>query len=744
MYTGKPTIQVPLWTLSAQDIKQTVQLVYNANGVLADQGSGEFGLGWNLSAGGSITRKLRSLPDDYSAFAMNSRRGWLYANAAGSTVGSEIGSSFTNSADLLTSTCTDEQTDFTKLGAYSTEKIDTEPDIFTFSFGGYTGSFVFDNSASPVIRFIPYQDLRITYTTTSATDKSITSFTIKTNDGFTYTFGQVIKADRQATEGTYGISALWKDYDLYSTKISYTSEWKLTRIDSPSGAYIKFNYVVNGADEIFSDATRLGIYKADLSDLNTPVIAYTTVTHVDNYWLSSIEASSGQSVQLTSAGGMLTSVAVKDSRRGAGKEFVKQYAFEYQNGAVGSNVQERVFLKRITELSGCDVLPPYEFDYIGMQEKVARDYRKDFWGYYNNAEAANGVPKLYVYPSEPLAERFRLYPIPNYTGTEIILDGANRVPDETYMKIGVLNRISYPSGGSTLLQYEGNTYFDSRAGTSYPCGGLRIKSITQFDGMNNPGKITKTFSYNDPATNQSSGRLISRPIFVVPVWKYKDPTAPDDVSKEKDYQALVAAGTSLANLYKYFTVRTEKDLSDQQSTNGSPVGYQYITVSRQGEGSSRFEFLMPSTYGTAASAFWTPAQNKLARPNTCPVPPLLADGGGAWGFYPYAPNPDIDFERGLVVNRTDLSEAGVTVQYTHNDYQYLYSIGTQPVTVTGLKYDRYPNQENALWFYSKYAMPTDYTRVLSKGTVTTYDPANTSRALTETFEYFYESPYRTV
>jgi hypothetical protein len=728
MYTGTPIISFPLWTLSDHDISIPISLSYSANGVKLEQSNGWYGLGWSLDAGGSIERQLRGLPDDYAGTGTDTRKGWNYLNQAGTRIGTDIGN-FSNTADLLASTCSDEQADYAAINSFG-DVIDTEPDIFSISFPGYTGSFLFDNSAQGQIRLIPYADIEITYTTVSSSDKSITSFTVKTNNGFKYVFGQVVTETRKTVKST-GITTptfLTHPYNLYSTIISWATEWKLTRIESPSGAAVDLVYTAfQHSNPPTKTPVNMGIYYRSLNGYKV-VLAYTIEDDVNDYWLDYIQGSAGQKVKFEKPSGEnLGKVVISDSRRAAGNEMVKEYLFDYSGS-------ERKFLKKITESSGCDRMPPYSFGYISGLPSI-QSKAKDFWGYYNGkVNNKDLVPKMYVYPDEPIAQRFRLHPIAGYTGTEIVLDGADRLPDESSMKAGTLNMITYPSGGSAIIQYEANTFYDGFASTEYKAGGLRIKTITQYDGMNSPGRITKVFEYKDPSTGVSSGKLISRPMFVVPAWRYRDPSAMNDSSKDQFYSAANSANQN----WKLFTIRTENDIANEETTQGSPVGYQFVTVKRPGAGAARFEFLVPGTYGQTSAGNFVVTENKFARSSNCPSMNIASDGG-AWG-YPFSRNPKLDHERGLIWKKTELNESNQIVRFTQNDYQFLYKSGSQPYVVSGLQYDRYSNAAENVFFYGKYVLQTDYDKVLSKETVTTYDAA-TGRSQTESTEYFYESAF---
>lgn len=748
MYTGTPTIQVPLWTVSHHDISFPVALSYNANGIRAGEPRGNYGLGWSLVAGGSVKRQLKGLPDDFTGTGTDLRRGWLYTRDGGSGVASEVGA-FGNTADLSAATCNDEQADHAMLSTWN-DLIDTEPDVFSFSFPGYSGAFVFDNGAVPAIHLMPYQDLDIQYTTVSASDKKITSFIIKTNDGYKYTFARTVNTTRSVSQDGFvdDITFLSHEFDQYKWSVQYYGEWKLTRIDSPTGAYADLSYSLTPDGQSSGHEVRLGMPGRTFTYIDETkfyygrehcvVNAYTINESSPQYCVDKISGSSGQEIEFESDGELLAEVIIKDFRRETGSELVKAYTMAY-DGA---------FLRTVTEYSGCEKKPPYRFDYLGGLPDGGASL-SDYWGYARGSMPeytfsrpyftlpGDRLPRLYIYPDEPLVERFRLYPIPGYSGTEIVLDGTDRRPLENAMKAGVLNKLTYPSGGSVVIQYEAHRYHDQRANQAQLAGGLRVKTITQFDGVNNVGRVTKEFFYTDPGTGQSSGKLISRPQFIMPAWKYRDPNALNDATKDQYYATLLQTKTT-AELWKYLTIRSEADLSEQALTHGSPVGYQFVTVKRSGTGSALFEFHVPGTYGETSNGFWAATQRKFARPASCASMSLVGEGG-AWGF-PFVANPDIDHERGLVWKKSEYDEEGRLVRFTVNDYQYIFKTGMEPYPVWGVQYDRYPNSEDNIYFYGKYFQPTDYARVPAKETVTTYDPADNNKKVTASVEYFYESP----
>ncbi len=376
---------------------------------------------------------------------------------------------------------------------------------------------------------------------------------------------------------------LQNEYNLYKGgRVNYNTEWKLTRIDSPSGAFVTFCYSLMANEDPIKEPVSLAVSRAD-TDTYDIVTQYTRTTWQQRYWLDDVSGSGGKKITFEKPSGeSLDHVTITDPRNWISGDYaVRQFSLSYQT------IWSRRFLKAISESNGCERLPSYTFDYIGTNNSTGglpavSSTSKDFWGYYNGRKSTDytlpigdpGTPKLYVYPNEPPAERYRIYPIPNYNGMQVVLNGYDRSPVEAFMKLGTLNKVTYPTGGSLVIQYEANKYFDQRAGVEQLGGGLRIKSISQYDGINGPSRITKVFDYTDPSTGKSAGKLVSRPQFAIPTWQRISPTG-----SKSTYETLVSDPQIL---WRALTVRTSWDLSDTEQTQGSAVGYQFVSGEQAG------------------------------------------------------------------------------------------------------------------------------------------------------------------
>jgi len=171
-YTGTPQISIPIYELKGRGISVPISLSYHAGGVKVDELEGNAGLGWSLHAGGVINRTVIGKADDQPDGFM------------------ERGNQVTYPIDL--------QNNFDEFKLFADGTWDSQPDQFSFSFGGYSGKFVFEDENT--IRLVPHQDLKITYEKcidcglSFPYSASIISFKVLTPDGIEYTFGADIDA----------------------------------------------------------------------------------------------------------------------------------------------------------------------------------------------------------------------------------------------------------------------------------------------------------------------------------------------------------------------------------------------------------------------------------------------------------------------------------------------------------------------------------------------------------------------
>jgi len=72
-YTGSFSYSIPLHTLNSYDIQLPISLNYHTTGNRVDDIASWVGLGWNLNAGGAISRVMIGTPDEFNGIYNDER-----------------------------------------------------------------------------------------------------------------------------------------------------------------------------------------------------------------------------------------------------------------------------------------------------------------------------------------------------------------------------------------------------------------------------------------------------------------------------------------------------------------------------------------------------------------------------------------------------------------------------------------------------------------------------------------------
>lgn len=141
-HTGKANIAVPLGSITNGGIAMPIALNYQTGGIKVRSQASNVGLGWNLFAGGQLTRIVRGLPDDeFKSGQVDGyyQRGWLQTHDL-----NDDNIDFACELPGHWETLNQAQKEVW-LGsiASSVANIDTECDIYHVSVGGISASFCF-------------------------------------------------------------------------------------------------------------------------------------------------------------------------------------------------------------------------------------------------------------------------------------------------------------------------------------------------------------------------------------------------------------------------------------------------------------------------------------------------------------------------------------------------------------------------------------------------------------------------
>ena len=482
-YTGSPDIRIPLYTLHTRQMEIPVYLQYDASGFMPGKESGKVGHDWTLFAGGAITRIVNGVPDEFKCHdAIYKMYGHWY--------GLENKVDFNNDSILRL-----EQMD--KEGF-----CETTPDLFSFNFLGHCGRFMIDHEGhAQVAGEGNYKiDLRGFKTQKVGEITVVSTIVITDGNGTRYTFG----GSREALELSLVpiINNTTGGNMPANIANGVITSFYLTKVETLSGEVVQFNYLSDGFNVYsgysdhpsilkncyYADACGSFYGKYNTENATNGIAEKTTDALTKTVYLESIVAPSGivhfhykerEQAFMQGPEGWNDSIPLRlndiEVLTPSG-EHVKsirlfQSFVEAKENSFGKNQKsQRMFLDSL---------------YIG-QDKYTLKYNEranlprpetrgiDLRGFYNGNDN-----------NDSLLPR-------NYYGLDS-LNFDHRRPSYTHALKAMLNKITYPTGGSTSFCYENHTYglaIRKHFGNWYPLnyilngqvGGLRIRKIEHSNG----------------------------------------------------------------------------------------------------------------------------------------------------------------------------------------------------------------------------------------------------------------------
>ena len=370
----------------------------------------------------------------------------------------------------------------------------------------------------------------------------------------------------------------------------------------------------------------------------------------------------------------LNSISVQDNRNP--NPDIKTIYFNYLREKTIDNdpsIYDRIYLDYIQEeYENCEVNPPFRFSYYSSGLPKSGSPKQDLWGYYADNGQADLFPEVHIHYTSAEHEKFRLIKDgthSNYTN----LSGANRSPATTASR-GALSTITTPHGGTTEIFWELNQYYDDFSSKTWDGGGVRVHKTVTSDGIDSSNDIITEYEY-DQSNGETSGRLINRPQYAIPLPFYKEGST---IKTKADL--VLSKGN---DHYRYLIARSDKDLS-----GGSSVVYKEFTIKQTGAGKTVQYYEFPALYGDAATGLWEPTSIYLARnqeSSTCAEYGLLSTGTF---IYPFSPNTNYSFARGNLDKLEQFNETGTKVRTVEYTYAFDYpGTATTPVEVKALNYN---------------------------------------------------------
>jgi YD repeat-containing protein len=555
-HTGVPEIGVSLFRIQEGNLSIGLTLNYHSSGIKVEDVSSWVGLGWSLDAGGSITRVINGGPDEgkSSTFLPASDcgiTGWykdygiptcLDLNSSGCGSVNPANDRFAQSSNSC----------WGRYMAAAYANIDTEPDIYSFSFAGHSGKFFFD--ATRKMHMIPESDYSII--PVSGPFGLFDTWKILAPDGTKFFFGGAF-----ATENNFSSSSALPVAPNQDNRVSTT--WHLIRVESMNGEHwINFEY----ESENYSFGAKAS--QTYVRSIEGEAGSYTqtsglTVTNVQGWRPSKITTSSGHTVvdfiekstgredltllnnafQANTEAKALDKIKITTGSKC--KEFIFTTDYIQSDRTLNFNVtpetaydSKRLRLNSIQEKTcGGEIThPAYLFTYdatIPMPRRYS--FAEDHWGYHNGK--STNTTRLQPF-FDPYSSQNR--------------PGADRAPVENQMMTGILKKISYPTGGFDEFVYEAHRETPSSTDVF---GGLRTKSITRSDG---------------------AGNIVQQNIGYIQGTLYQIPT----YSKNRNTNYY----TFPQNTYEFGTEWNSSSKPPLQSTQGYHMGYSIVEIVTPGNG----------------------------------------------------------------------------------------------------------------------------------------------------------------
>lgn len=528
LFTGTPSVSVPLYDIVLPTMSIPIELRYSGTSIQVDQLPSWVGLGWNLSVGGVIARKINDGPDDITYDAAH------FGNAQ---------LNYTDGFYRLYNVLNTEnwwRFEINNSGLMSDYAYyDSEPDEFYFNFLDYTGRFYINHrgklevqcnksvSISLINSMIepPFAVSDKGWSDMTRQPNCFAGFIIKTEDGTQFVFGNDTSAidfctplfDQQQTmvatawHLTKIVTAGKQEVDFKYTRKKFTYElYDVSQqlISSVVYDFGPFN-LAEGATSSESSTSGKLLSPVYLQEISTPSIKVSffcseahDLQYTDDDFLHRYEEMNDDLLLMPYITGFTKHLdyeakltAIRNNTAHYKLDRIKVQTIDnsssrniYLDYTVNENV--RLALNGVRYQDGTQ----YSFSYNRINDLPPYlSSKSDHWGFYNNRNYAN----------------VRINSSSYYSFRE---------PNTAYIQYGLLTDIKYPTGGVSHFEYEPNDYRFQvqehrwRALEQYNVnkigGGVRIKSICFYDNEGDTYPSSqRDFFYRKEYINNSASAI---------------------------------------------------------------------------------------------------------------------------------------------------------------------------------------------------------------------------------------------
>ena len=542
--TGIPDITIPIYEIKLGDFTLPISISYHASGIKVDDVASTVGLGWTLNAGGAVTRQICGAPDLTNAsqeYADYNRLVELRDKAHKDDTGTSM------LRTLLYGTG----------GSNPYYPYDTQSDRYSYNFAGKSGMFRYSYGNG---EFIPINYSRIKIY--GDTDIEGGLFRMTDTDGIVYEFSEQehcgVKNDENNTDVSawymtgvktpYGdISIKYTNSSLYTT---YTYSESVVTGVFDHGKYFSGGLYGRSEDSRFIGGRTEIIYKIPVvSEISWRggSITFNYMNDRKDVWKTrlaniSVYDMDGKQVRFVNfANRHFWGCDSTDMRMMLDSIFISNtgfYTFDYN------------------DVNVCR-MPKYKNAQCG-QFLEQTSCEADYWGYWNGKKNKSSIPK------EAYEMCLAKYPGARGNAGYSLDLFADRTPDDYYSRCGIIQRITYPTGGCTEFIFEGN---------DFQFGGLRVKFIKNYGGSCKNNIIEYVYSGSRQMTNHPLDMMVYDSFNLM----YNDPDSMPEVCPFSD---ITCTGTPIFPLNSsmvFYTNVTEK------YSDGSYTDFSYSCFPEPGD-----------------------------------------------------------------------------------------------------------------------------------------------------------------
>ncbi|QBA21000.1 hypothetical protein EU348_07265 [Chryseobacterium indologenes] len=466
--TGVPKIDIPLYTIKSGSLSLPISLSYHASGIKLNQEASSVGLGWVLNAGGMIFRNLQDIPDDKpNGFLTGGNSIPVYNDINQLSSSSTLLGTIGNNSTIKRYYNFNEYEEGSGNSSFHQDKI---PDQFNISTNvGLSGAFYINNEGKVVSAEFDPQKIDAVF--------GIGSIIVKDEKGTIYRFGKSLEnKDNWETVWDTKMRSETDGNTSYDAQPSlYTSSWYLSEIisadkkDTINIEYVKYR---SKTYRTFSSENKIrmidnvgGVPTGSKQYLETEVdvLVMDKLKYNDGY-VEFIRNEDRQDVYpLNNRPPRISGLIVYNKQNKLINKIIFDNNDYFERPKITDvNYWFMDFYKKSLKLNSVkfydqqnDLINQFKFGYDYSSPLPAREstYGIDYWGYYNGKNNNTTLLPTVLFDNALFENLFS--PDALIKGT---LTNENRQANFNYMKSGVLNKITYPTGGSTTYEYEPN-YF---------------------------------------------------------------------------------------------------------------------------------------------------------------------------------------------------------------------------------------------------------------------------------------------